>query len=140
LAAAHASGDHRDLTLTPYLSSETTTLQARYRQAFVNGDLQINTAASRDTLEDDYRAYLFAEAAFDLSRDFELAFDIEGVTDRAYLLDYGYSSKDRLDSAITVTRIRDDELIAAGFTAYQSLRDDEVNSWRRDKRPCQSER
>ena len=121
-------GDHRDLTLTPYLSSETTTLQARYRQAFVNGDLQINTAASRDTLEDDYRAYLFAEAAFDLSRDFELAFDIEGVTDRAYLLDYGYSSKDRLDSAITVTRIRDDELIAAGFTAYQSLRDDEVNS------------
>jgi len=34
-------GDHRDLTLTPYLSSETSTLEAQYRQAFLNGDLNI---------------------------------------------------------------------------------------------------
>jgi len=121
-------GDHRDLTLTPYLSPKTTTLEARYRQAFVNGDITVDAAASRDTLIDDNRIYLFAEGAFDLPRGFDLTFDIESVSDRAYLLDYGFSSKDRLDSAITLQRITDNERISASFTSYQSLRDDEVNS------------
>ena len=121
-------GDHKDLTITPYVSAKTTTVELRYRQAFVNGGISIDVAASDDTLTDDARTFIFAEGEFDVSNDFELAFDIEAVSDRAYLLDYGYSDKDRLDSAITLTRVREDALIAAGFTAYQSLRDDEINS------------
>jgi len=122
-------GDHRDITLTPYISAETTTLEARYRQAFFRGDIEINAAVSRDTLtEEDTRSYIFASGLFDLGRNFDLAFDIEGVSDPAYLVDYGYSNKDRLDSAISITRVRDTDLFQTSFTYYQTLRDDEKNN------------
>lgn len=121
-------GDHRDLTLTPYLSPETRTLEAEYRQAFLRGDLNIRGAVSDDTLIEEGRSYIFVEGEFDLARDYKLAFDIEAASDPAYLLDYGYSGADRLDSAISVTRVRSDELFFASATYFESLRDDEVNS------------
>lgn len=122
-------GDHRDLTVTPYLSSNfTRTVELRYRQAFRNGDIELNGAITQDDiLDDETRAYLFAEGAFDLPRDFELTFDIETVTDNGYLLDYDYSSKDRLDSAIELQRVKRDELITAEFVNYYSLRSTENN-------------
>lgn len=121
-------GDSRDLTLTPYVSQETTTLEARYRQAFASGYVEINGAASNDTLLDETRSYIFAEANFDLGQDYQLAFDIEAVSDPAYLLDYGYSSKDRLDSAIELLRVTEPSLFQTRFTYYQTLRDDESNA------------
>lgn len=122
-------GDHRDLRLTPRLSPETTTLETQYRQAFVRGDLQIDAAASRDTLlPGEIRSYVFVGGEFDLDRDFVLRFDIEATSDPAYLLDYGFSDKDRLDSAISITRVRDRDLFQTSFTYYQTLRDDETNS------------
>ena len=121
-------GDHRDLTLTPYLSKETRTLEARYRQAFFAGDIEVNSAFSEDTLTKDGRSYVFVEGAFDLARDFQLDFDIEVSSDPAYLLDYGYSGADRLDSAISLTRVRSDELVFASATYFESLRDDEVDA------------
>ncbi|SEW06813.1 LPS-assembly protein [Cognatiyoonia koreensis] len=122
-------GDHRDVTLTPYGSSETTTLELEYRQAFVSGDLTAEAAVSRDTLlPEELRSYIFVEGAFDLARDFKLTFDVEAVSDPAYLLDYSYSDKDRLDSAIGITRARDTDLFQTSFTYYVSLRDDESNS------------
>lgn len=122
-------GDSRDLLLTPYLSSETTTLELRYRQAFRSGMLTIDGAVSQDTLlPDETRAYLFAQGDFRLPRGFDLAFDVEAVSDNAYLLDYGYSEKDRLDSALSITRVTGDELIEGRFTYFESLREDEVNA------------
>ena len=55
-------GDSRDLKLTPYLAAKTTTLEARYRQAFLNGDIVINAAASDDTLVSGARSYLLPRA------------------------------------------------------------------------------
>ena len=122
-------GDSRDLTLTPYLSTETRTLEARYRQAFLNGLIEVNAAVSSDTvLPDTTRSYLFAEGQFDLGRDFRLSFDVEAVSDPGYLLDYGYSDKDRLDSAISLLRVRDGDLFQASLTYYDSLRDDESDA------------
>lgn len=122
-------GQSRDLTLTPYLSNETRTLELRYRQAFRNGDLTARAAVSRDTLRaEDTRSYLFVDGAFDLTPDTRLRFDIEAVSDTAYLLDYGYSDKDRLDSAVSITRVTDNSLIQTRLTYYESLRDDEVNA------------
>jgi len=80
---------------------------AYYREAFFAGDIEINAAITRDTLQDDRRSYLFAQGNFDLGRDYKLKFDIEATSDDAYLLDYGYSEKDRLDSAIKILRVRD---------------------------------
>ncbi len=122
-------GDSRDLTLTPYISVNSRTLEGRYRQAFLNGTLEINAAISRDdVLPESSRGYLFAEGRFDVGREFQLAFDVEATSDRAYLLDYGFSDKDRLDSAISLLRVRDNDLFIANLTYFDSLRDDESDS------------
>lgn len=115
-------GDHRDLTLTPYLSNATTTLEATYRQAFLRGDIEVETALTRDDLDSNMRGYLFGRGAFDLGADYVLRFDLEMTSDDAYLLDYGYSDKDRLDSEVSLTRVRDRDLTRASLTAYSSLR------------------
>ncbi|CUH62765.1 Organic solvent tolerance protein [Thalassovita gelatinovora] len=121
-------GDHRDLTLTPYLSSETRTLELRYRQAFRHGKIEFNGAVSEDSIQSDRRGYLFGEGLFDLKRNFQLSFNVEAVTDRAYLVEYDYSDKDRLESEVALTRVRRDEYVRAALTSYQTLRDGEDNS------------
>jgi len=121
-------GDSRDLTVTPYLAQETSTLELRYRQAFVNGDITVEGAVSDDTLIPQTRSYLFADGRFDLRNDYQLIFDIETASDPAYLLDYGYSDKDRLDSAVQLLRVTDGALYDARLTYYQTLRDDEANA------------
>lgn len=122
-------GDARDLTLTPFIATNTRTLEARYRQAFLNGTLTIDTAFSRDDINPgETRAYLFAQGAFDLRRQFQLTFDVEATSDEAYLLDYGYSDKDRLDSAIGLLRVRENDLFQANLTYFNTLRDDELDA------------
>ncbi|MFT7147410.1 MAG: LPS-assembly protein [Yoonia sp.] len=118
-------GDYRDLTVTPYVSAETATLELTYRQAFTNGAINVTGAISDDTLEDETRAYLFAEGQFNLADGFQLAFDFESVSDPAYLLDYDYSDKDRLDSAVSLVRVRPTALFQTRLTFYESLREDE---------------
>ncbi|MDQ2091266.1 LPS-assembly protein LptD [Marimonas arenosa] len=116
-------GDHRDLTLTPYLSPNTRTLEFRYRQAFRRGRIQFSGAFTDDTLTTrDYRGYLFGEGLFDLERDFQLSFGIELVSDKSYLLDYGYSDKERLENDISVTRVRRDEFFRGAVRHFHTLR------------------
>lgn len=124
-----AMGDSRDLTLTPYLSTETTTLEYRYRQAFVDGRLQAEGAFSSDRLQpDELRYYLFADGQTQLPLGYTLNYDIEATSDPAYLLDYGYSGKDRLDSAIGVQRIQRNLAIEGEFINYRTLRETEQNA------------
>ena len=119
-------GDHRDLTLTPYISASTLTLEANYRQAFLRGDITVNAAASNDDLKDSTRAYVFANGVFDLGEDIILRFDAEYSSDDAYLLEYGYSGKDRLDSEVSLERVRDRDLTQARLTYFSSLRANET--------------
>jgi len=121
--------DDRDLTVTPYLAERTRTLELRYRQAFVNGEIELNTALSRDDeRKGETRGYFFGEGNFDLRDDFKLSFDVEITSDDAYLQDYGYSTKDRLDSQVLLSRAKRDEYAAGSIINYQSLRDNERNS------------
>ena len=121
-------GDHRDITITPYLSSQTRTLELLYRQAFVHGNFRARGAVSDDTLETANRSYIFAAGNFDLGNEYKLNFDIEAVSDPAYLLDYGYSGKDRLDSGLRILRVTDDTLFLTRLTYYETLREDESNA------------
>lgn len=122
-------GDHKDLTLTPYLSvNRTQTLEARYRQAFRRGDIEINGAISDDDIiPNTLRGYVFAEGDFDLPQDFKLAFDLQAVTDDSYLFDYDYSGADRLISQISVNRVRRDSLLSTELVGFYSLRSNEDN-------------
>ena len=119
-------GDHADVLFTPYLTDDDSrTLEGRYRQLFANGSVLAQGAVSRDTLEPDQtRAYLFLSGDFALPRDFRLNFDLETTNNDPYLRDYEYSAKDRLDSAIAVSRIEDNARIEGNLVFYESLRAD----------------
>ncbi|MBI1418290.1 MAG: LPS assembly protein LptD [Limimaricola sp.] len=122
-------GDSRDLTLTPYLAPRTTTLEARYRQAFTNGTLEAKGAISRDQiLSDRWRGYLFANGAFKLRDSWQLSFDVQSATDKAYLLDYGYANLDRLQSNLGLTRVTDHSFFTAEALYFQTQSDTEVNA------------
>ncbi len=124
-----AMGDHTDLTIAPYLSfGESQTIEARFRRAFRNGFVEVNSAISWDNLtEASNRSYVFAEGWFDLPRDFVLEFDYQTVSDPAYLLSYDYSDEDTLESQINISRARRDEYIELGISRYRSLRDGDNN-------------
>lgn len=123
-------GPSRDLTLTPYVTTKGgRTLEARYRQAFPTGTIEVNGALSYDDLlPGKARGHLLASGAFDLPRGFDLSFHLETVSDPAYLLDYGISQKDRLDSRIEISRARRNEYIAGRLIEFQSIRAGEDNA------------
>ncbi len=122
--------DHSDLTLTPWLTTRgSRTLEARYRRKLSYGEFEINGAVTDDNLlpSENLRGYVFADGSFSLPRDFTLTFDVEATSDDGYLLQYDYSDKDRLDSAIGVSRTKRDEFIGAGLIHYRSLREGDDN-------------
>ncbi|MEL6586388.1 MAG: LPS assembly protein LptD, partial [Pseudomonadota bacterium] len=119
----------RDLTLYPYVTNtETRSLGFRYRQAFDAGDIEVEGAISQDTVTtDEFRGYLFAEGTFALPRDYRLEFDVEAVSDDTYLLNYGITEKDRLDSRIAITKVNRKSRVLAEAILFDSLRDGEDN-------------
>ena len=122
-------GDDRDLLLTPYLGQHTRTLEARYRQAFLKGELNIEGAVSSDEIvPGQTRGYVFADATFRLPDDYQLAVNLEGASDKTYLLDYGYGGSDRLESTVSLIRVRADSLFNAEAVYYQTLRTTETNT------------
>lgn len=122
-------GDDKDLTLSPYVSSKTRTLEARYRQAFRAGRIEFNGAYTRDDLNPgEGRGYLFGTGFFDLGNAFKLDFDLKAVSDNAYLADYGLPDLDRLQSVVGLTRVKRDTAFRAALIHYKSLRDGEDDS------------
>ncbi len=121
--------DHRDLTLTPWFTTKgARTLEARYRQKFRFAEIELNGAVTDDNVSPrNLRSYLFAEGTFDLARGYKGKFDVELVSDPGYLLLYGYSDTDRLDSAISVERARRDKYVGVELIHYQSLRTGDDN-------------
>ncbi|MGZ9809650.1 LPS-assembly protein LptD [Pseudoroseicyclus sp. H15] len=121
-----ALGDSRDLTLTPYLSPLTRTLEARYRQAFFAGDMSILGAISADDVRPGgLRGYVFAHADYRFAEIWQLDGDLQLASDRAYLGTYGYSDADLLTSAIRLTGVTDHSLTQADLSYFSTLRQDE---------------
>ena len=123
-------GAHRDLTITPYVSTKSgRTVELRYRQAFATGQITFNGAVSRDDLlPGKTRYYLNGTGSFDLPRDFKLSFDGVLVSDAAYLLDYGLPVADRLTSRVEISRTRRNEHISGRLIGIRSIRPGEANS------------
>ena len=120
----------RDVLLTPYVTSGGgATMNLRYRQAFSQGTLTINGAVTSDqTLPGEGRGYLSATGTFDLGRGYQLAFHGITVSDDAYLVDYGITEADRLDSTVGITRVQRDAYFSGQFTGLHSLREGESNT------------
>jgi LPS-assembly protein len=119
-------GDSADLTLTPYLSTkQAQTLELRYRQAFRTGSIEAFGALSNDQIVEGRRGYAKVTGDFLLPGAFSLGFQFEETTDDAYLLDYGISDKDELESNIVISRTRRNEYILGKLSRFDTLRDDE---------------
>ena len=87
-------GDHADVTITPYVSPVTNTVELRFRKMFRRGYIELNGAVSQDTvLPDVQRHYLTGFARFDLGQGFKLDFDVETASDGGYRSLYGYSGE-----------------------------------------------
>ncbi len=125
-----ALGPRRDVTLTPYFTSKgARTIELRYREAFRTGNIRLEGAVSfDDLLPGKRRGYVQATGAFTLPRNFLLSFSGQLVSDPGYLLDYGISDTDRLDSRIEVTRTRRNETITGRIIAFNSIRDGDINA------------
>ncbi len=122
-------GPHRDVTVTPYLSALTRTLNLRYRQAFRSGGIEVEGAASRDAIQPGTtRGYVFGDGEFVLASGTRLALQIEAVSDDGYLLDYGTDSKDRLASGAALTDTSRDRDFSADVFWHRSLRDGDDNA------------
>ncbi|WP_293444588.1 LPS assembly protein LptD [Planktotalea sp.] len=121
-------GDHADVTITPYVSPVTSTVELRFRKMFRHGYLELNGAVSQDTvLPDVQRHYLTGFARFDLGQGVKLDFDLETASDGGYRSLYGYSGKDRLGSGITLSRVKRNVFFQAELLNYETLRDNESN-------------
>lgn len=121
--------DNADITVSPYLSPKTRTLDLAYRHAFARGRIAFEGAVTRDDLlPDRTRGYLVGAGAFALPRRYQLSFDFEWISDNAYLIDYGLPYRDRLNSEIAIGRVTRDMFTRAALIHYQSLRDGEDES------------
>ncbi len=118
-------GDHADLTLTPYLSSVTTTLEYRYRQELRGGRITAEGAFSQDDLVGQ-RAYLFADVKQRLPRGFLFEAQLEFASDPGFLFTYDFSDQDRLTNKLTLSRVRDKDLFRAEVTEFRTLRETEI--------------
>jgi LPS-assembly protein len=122
-------GQSRDLTLAPFLATNSKRLEFRYRQAFRKGEIEFNGAVAEDDFSPDpTRGYLFGTGRFELPRDFILRFNVELASDDTFLLDHGFSDKDRLVNEVSIERARRDEYIRGAFTHFQSRRVGESNA------------
>lgn len=123
-------GPSRDVTVAPYVATKgVQSIDLRYRQAFRTGRIELTGAVSRDEiLPGETRGYARLDGQFDMPRDFALSFRIEGVTDPSYLLDYGISDKDRIDSRVTLDRYTATEAMSARLIHFNSIRDGEANA------------
>ncbi|MGF6860781.1 LPS-assembly protein [Rhodobacteraceae bacterium MBR-64] len=122
-------GDDKDITITPYVTTGiATAVELRYRQAFRNGEMEFNGALARDDLNPNTtRGYVFGAGRFRLKNDFVLDFNIEAVSDDAFLLDYDISDNDRLESRIGLSRTSRNRYFNAEALHYYSLRAGEDN-------------
>ena len=122
-----ALGSNRDLTLTPFLSVRSGTLEARYREAWMRGTLEVRGAVSRDDLiPGETRGYLFADGDWVTGPGTVLTLDIRAVSDDAYLRDYGSADLDRLTSRLASVRVRENGLGRVELSYTRTLREGEV--------------
>jgi len=118
----------KDMTFTPFLTPQTNTMEVRYRQAFSNGKIIVDSALTKDRLDEDkYRGYLSLNGDLRLDNGYKLDYAIERVSDSAYLGDYGYSGRNGLSSGLSYYKTQDDRFFETSIGLVQSLYKDDIS-------------
>ena len=113
--------------MTPYISSQTNTIEYRYRQKFSSGDITILGALSKDDISDKaIRGYYKARGNFKLAYGINLKIEASQTNDDKYLGDYSYGSLEDLDTAITLGKaaVNKDRLFSGNISYVKANKDD----------------
>lgn len=124
-------GDHRDLTLTPFLTTgDVKIMETQYRQAFYNGDITLDAhfGTDRSPNQRGLRYYVSGQGNFTLADRTELKIGFQTTSDRAYPSEYQYNQSDRLISQISLTRTRRDRYFESNVFRTSTLNADVDNS------------
>jgi len=122
-------GQDKDVTVTPYISDVTRTVELQYRQAFHRGTLTGRLVLSKDSIKpDDLRAHAKIWGDFELPRDYALNFTVEAVSDSRYLGDYYDDTRDAVRSHVSVTKTDAQTHREANLYHYRSLYEDNSTS------------
>ena len=121
-------GTDKDITLTPYISAKTRTLEIRYRQVVKNGSFTVDGAISDDDIESaSLRAYGRIVGSFNVLDGYKLGFTLQSVSDDAYVGDYQLDTSETMESNVTLERTKEDQHQEISLSNYQSLYDNEGN-------------
>ena len=121
-------GTDKDITLTPYISAKTRTLEVRYRQVVKNGSFTFDGAISDDDIETaSLRAYGRIVGKFNVFEGYKLGFTLQSVSDDAYVGDYQLDTGETMESNVTLERTKEDQYQEISLSNYQSLYDNEGN-------------
>lgn len=121
-------GTDKDITLTPYISAKTRTLEVRYRQVVKNGSITFDGAISDDDIESaSLRAYGRIVGKFNVLDGYKLGFTLQSVSDDAYVGDYQLDTSETMESNVTLERTKEDQHQEISLSNYQSLYDNEGN-------------
>jgi LPS-assembly protein len=125
-------GESRDILATPLISSNSKTLEYRYRHAFSNGSLLLDGALSSDILSDkNIRSFYRAQGNFQLSYGIKLSYDIGQTSDASYLSDYGFNENKDFNSQIALEKIVvDNQRLFNGQVKFKDDEDDILTSQR----------
>ena len=98
-------GDSRDLLLTPFISSNTKTLEYRYRQKYRNGAISVIGAYSNDELfQTDRRYYYKTTGNLELKYGVDVSINTGRVNKARYMEDYSYGTVADLNSEVTLSK------------------------------------
>ena len=118
----------KDVKITTFLTPQTNTMEVRYRQAFSNGSIIVDSAITKDALdEDNYRGYLSLNGYISLDNGYKLDYSLERVSDNAYLGDYGYSGRNGLTSGLSYYKTQSDRFFDTSIGLVQSLYKDDIS-------------
>jgi len=120
----------RDLLLTPYVTGTgTVALEARYRQAFRTGTIELTGGVGRDdTRPGRTRAYLLGTADFTLGEGVRLTAELTAVSDADVLSHYGLAPAEVLENSVTLSQVTRARFARARFTQFRSLRGTDTNA------------
>lgn len=120
----------RDLLLTPYVTgTATVALEARYRQAFRTGTVELLGGVGRDNARPgSTRAYLLGAAEFDLGEGLRLTAEATVVSDADVLSHYGIGTSEVLKNTLALTEVARDRFARARITHFRSLRITDTNA------------
>ncbi|WP_242126144.1 LPS assembly protein LptD [Sphingobium sp. Sx8-8] len=128
---------NRDVTVTPHVYTGTLPmLEGNYRHLWDRGAYQITgyatygsrlatSSASSTTPADsqkDFRGYLSASGALQLTPEWSISGSIRATTDRTFLRRYDISNDDRLRSTLNAQRIGENSYLSIAGWAVQTLR------------------